>query len=105
MAEDSDVDRILKVLKEVGGIWFKTPRSPFIHAGTPDIIGCLCGWFIGIEVKRFKKKQGYGITPTQKYRLGLLSQEGAGVALIDSEKALASFLDVLRRFRDANMAG
>lgn len=37
--------------KEVGGFWFKMWGGPFTMAGLPDLIGCVDGLFIGLEVK------------------------------------------------------
>jgi hypothetical protein len=51
-AESKLQREIRKHLKEnYGGFWFKTHGSMFQMTGLPDIIGCLNGLFIGIEVK------------------------------------------------------
>ena len=100
--EERDLVRVLKKLNGIGGAWYRTPRSRFTPSGMPDIIGCLRGWFLAAEIKRFKGSKSYGITPVQQARLNRLQVEGAGVALINSEESLNAFLDVLQRFKDAN---
>ena len=45
------VSRILKALRAQGGFWFKVHGGPYQVAGIPDIIGCLNGHFVAIEVK------------------------------------------------------
>ena len=50
---ESDIKRkIMKYLKESGGWWFKVYSGMgMARAGIPDIIGCVEGKFIAIEVK------------------------------------------------------
>ena len=39
--------------KEIGGFWFKTHGSQFQMKGLPDLLGCVDGRYIGIEVKKY----------------------------------------------------
>jgi hypothetical protein len=52
-AETRLVHKILLALgKKYPGAYFrKIHGSPFQHAGIPDIIGCVQGYFVGLEVK------------------------------------------------------
>ena len=50
----------------------KVHGSPFQHAGIPDIIGCIEGYFVGLEVKtdsghvsKIQKLEGEGIVKSQ----------------------------------------
>ncbi len=36
---------------EVGGFWWKVHGGMFQITGNPDLCGCVCGLYIGIEVK------------------------------------------------------
>lgn len=44
--------RIQRALKaEFGGFWFKVHGGPFQPAGIPDLLGCVDGLYVAIEVK------------------------------------------------------
>jgi hypothetical protein len=43
-----------KGLKE--GLWFKVPQGKYSMIGISDILGCFCGHFVALEVKRPGKK-------------------------------------------------
>lgn len=40
-----------KLILTVGGVWIKIHGGPYQHAGLSDLIGCVDGRFIVIEVK------------------------------------------------------
>ena len=52
-AETRIVRKILESLSEAfqGSYFRKIHGNPYQHAGIPDIIGCVDGFFIGLEVK------------------------------------------------------
>ncbi len=37
--------------REFGGFWFKHHGSEFSEVGIPDLIGCVGGFYVGVEVK------------------------------------------------------
>lgn len=51
--ETSLVHKILERLSQAfpGSYFRKIHGNPFQHAGIPDLIGCVEGYFIGLEVK------------------------------------------------------
>src|SRR5271157_905687 len=56
--KESDLSRKIKqaLQKEFhGSYWFKTAAGPYQTTGLPDIIGCVNGKFVGIEVKMPKR--------------------------------------------------
>ena len=69
MKESQVVTTLLKTLKEHGFFWKASDRY---HAGIPDIIGCVQGRFIAIEVKIDGNKP----TPLQVYYIGKIQECG-----------------------------
>ena len=69
---------------------FKTHGGPFQRRGLPDIIGCIHGCFVGLEVKI----PGRELDPLQQYTLGLIRKSGgiAGTAV-----SVPQTLSLLRR--------
>lgn len=52
MSETALTKRIrLRLQKEIGGFWFKVHGGRFQRAGIPDLLGCVEGNFIAIEIK------------------------------------------------------
>lgn len=66
---------ISKHLDKLGCFYFKPAMNGFGKSGVPDIVVCLDGYFIGIEVKRENKKP----TPIQERRMAEIRKAG-GVA-------------------------
>lgn len=60
---------------------FKTHGGPFQRAGIPDLIGCINGRFVAIEVKQPGKKA----TKLQEYTLGLIKKAG-GISFVSDDK-------------------
>ncbi|WP_292657982.1 VRR-NUC domain-containing protein [Nitratifractor sp.] len=75
MIEQKVQKRILAFLEEVGAYSVKTITVN--RAGAPDILGCVGGKFVGIEVKR----PGKEATPLQEYHLRRIRESG-GVAFV-----------------------
>jgi Holliday junction resolvase len=73
--------QILAALRQIPGSWWlKTHGSAFGRAGIPDILGCVHGRLVAIEVKR----QGQKPTRLQEYEIARLSRAGALVAVVHS---------------------
>lgn len=75
-AEATSVSAILRLLRRHGHA-IKTHGSAFGHAGTPDVLGCVRGRMIAVEVKR----PGQAATPLQAAELRKWEAAGA-VALV-----------------------
>ena len=80
MKESQVVTSLLKELKQHGFFW---KASDKFVSGIPDIIGCIKGRFIGIEVKIDSNKP----TPLQVYTLrGIAGQGGFSTVITYKNK-------------------
>lgn len=84
MLEAELVRKIIKKLKEryPQGVWYKIHTGPFQERGIPDIIGCLNGLFIALEVKRPDNQKG--ATEIQKFQLKRISRAKGLSAVVQS---------------------
>ena len=68
-----------RLIKEFPGCWtYMAPGGAFGRKGVPDIIACICGLFVAIEVKA---KHGMKATPIQQYELDLIST-ACGISVV-----------------------
>ncbi len=67
--------KLLKALKEYG--WFYKASDRF-RAGIPDVIGCVQGRFVALELKVHPRK----VTPLQDYELKAIYREGGNVQVV-----------------------
>lgn len=82
-AETSLVRDIRVTLRaKVGGFWIKTHGSMYAQQGVPDLIGCVEGYFIGLEVK-MPGKEGT-LTPLQEETLQQITMEGGDASMVTS---------------------
>lgn len=51
MSEKAFENKIKAYLKSIGAYFIKTHGDRFSRVGTPDIIACVNGYFVAIEVK------------------------------------------------------
>lgn len=51
MREKPYEDKIKKFIKSVGGWWVKFHGNAFTRDGVPDLLCCVNGYFLAIEVK------------------------------------------------------
>lgn len=77
MSEKRIENQIKRYLDSIGAWHIKTHGNMFSRAGTPDILACVNGRFIAIEVKRPKGV----ISELQKANIELIRKAG-GVAFI-----------------------
>ena len=70
-------NQIKRYLDNVGAWHIKTHGNMFSKAGTPDILACVKGRFVAIEVKR----PGGVVSALQKANIKLIQQAG-GVAFV-----------------------
>ena len=71
-----------KLAQTFGGFWVKIHGGLFQLAGLPDLIGCVRGRFIGIEVKKPGKRGT--LTERQAHILGLITKAGGLAFVTDS---------------------
>ena len=90
------VAKILMALHQsVGGYWVKVHGSPYQRVGLPDLIGCVQGLFIGLEVKL----PGGDYEPIQRHEAGRIIRQGKGIAACvhSPEEAIAIVHKGVRR--------
>lgn len=71
-------NKIKRYLDSLGAYYLKVHGSAYQPAGTPDILACVNGRFIGIEVK---KPTGGVVSDLQKLKLKQIENAG-GVGII-----------------------
>lgn len=71
-------DKIKRYLDSLGAYHVKIHGSAFMPAGTPDILACINGRFVAIEVKR---PSGGVVSELQKLKLKQIEHAG-GVGII-----------------------
>lgn len=71
-------NQIKRYLDSLGAYHIKIHGSAYMPAGTPDILACIDGRFIGIEVK---KPKGGIVSPLQKLKIKQIRNAG-GVGFV-----------------------
>lgn len=71
-------NQIKKYLDQQNAYYVKIHGSAYMPAGTPDILVCINGRFVGIEVKR---PEGGILSELQKLKLKLIEKAG-GVGIV-----------------------
>ena len=92
--EGYEKDEICKYLDSIGCWYFRPYQAGFGRSGIPDIVGCMDGVFLAIEVKRDGKEP----TPLQHKRIEEIHHAG-GIAFWGTAKKV---LFELKSWRDAN---
>ncbi len=77
MSEKRIENQIKSYLDSIGAWHIKTHGNMFSRAGTPDVIACVNGTFVAIEVKQ----PGGVVSELQKAHIRLIHQAG-GVAFV-----------------------
>lgn len=72
---------IKKYLDHIGAYHVKIHGSAFMPAGTPDILACVKGVFVGIEVK---KPKGGRVSELQKFKIKQIEQAG-GIGIVAND--------------------
>jgi hypothetical protein len=90
--ETSFKEKVLKDLRKLPKSWWVKTQQVSI-SGTPDILGCLDGKFIAIELKRSLKAS---ISPLQEYNLKLISAVACGVGIVTSPENWDKTITMLR---------
>lgn len=76
-----------------GGLWIKTHGGPYAQQGVPDLIGCVDGNFVGLEVKMPGKEDT--LTPLQKETILQINIEGGHAKMVTSVEEAIEFVEVL----------
>ena len=90
LKEKAVENKIKKWLKDKGYWFFKVHGSIFQPSGIPDILACINGTFVAIEVKRSK---GGIVSPLQKAQIAKIKENG-GIAGVAS--SMEEFLEILK---------
>lgn len=77
MSEKRIENQIKQYLDSIGAWHIKTHGNMFSRAGTPDVLACVNGRFVAIEVKQ----PGGRVSPLQIAHIKLIRQAG-GVAFV-----------------------
>lgn len=85
---------IKKYLDSLGAYYLKVHGSAYQPAGTPDILACINGHFVGIEVKR---AVGGKVSALQKLKMKEINNAG-GLAFAANDVEV-----VKRELRDAEI--
>lgn len=86
----------MRLEADVGGLWFKVHGGPYQKAGISDLLGCVAGRFVAIEVKLPGKENT--VTKLQQHFLTTVVDNG-GLAFMTTspEDAVNSVIDHLER--------
>src|SRR5690606_41644066 len=77
VSEKTIENRIKRYLDSIGAWYLKVHGSAFQRSGVPDIIACVNGKFVGIEVK----KPGGIVSPLQRAKIEQIQKAG-GIAFV-----------------------
>jgi Holliday junction resolvase len=92
MKEQDVQKKIINYLESLGAWTVKTISTN--KRGTPDVLACLNGRFIAIEVKAKGKMST--VTPIQKYQLDLIDKSGGIAIAADSLEKTKEILDIVQ---------
>lgn len=82
--------RVQVKLDKLPNSWWESIQQKAIQ-GTPDILGCLKGLFIGLELKATAKS---AITPLQVHKLSLIKAAGGYSAIVHPDNLDAVINDL-----------
>ena len=77
MTESKFQSKVITYIKKVCPLTYLVKYDAYIRAGVPDLLMCINGRFVGIEIKVGKNKP----TPLQKVSIVKINQAG-GIGLI-----------------------
>ena len=96
MKESQFQEKVIKHLKSLPNTWYvKIWGGGFMKAGIPDIICCINGRFVALELKREN-----GVASELQKRNIRLINEAKGIGLILYPKDFDEFKDMCRRLLD-----
>lgn len=83
-------DKIKKIIKDAGGYYALPVMTGMAQNGTPDILACIKGTFLGIEAKAGRGK----VTKIQVVQLRKIDA-AQGLAVVVNEKNLDAFKELV----------
>lgn len=91
MREKSVENKIKDYLFSKGIYYFKVHGSKFMTPGIPDIVACVDGLFVGIEVKRPGAKNEQ--SEAQKIHERNINKSGGVYLLVDSLEEVVNYVE------------
>jgi Holliday junction resolvase len=88
-------DKIVRVLKEEGVYYFFPATHGFGRSGVPDIVGCVNGYFLAIEVKAGTNKP----TTLQVREIEAIRRCN-GAAVVANDENWDTVRDIVRRMKE-----
>lgn len=95
MLEKSFENKIKGFLDSIGAVHYKQFGCSYTKAGTPDLLCCVNGHFVAVEVKAEKGRP----SPLQKYNIDKISKAG-GTAYILYPKDFEQFKEDMRKLNE-----
>jgi len=93
MLEKTIENKIKAYLESNGFYYIKVHGSGFMPKGIPDIIACVNGQFLGIEVKATGKKKQQ--SPYQKIHQKMIEKANGRYILVDTVKEVEDYIEKL----------
>ena len=84
-------ERVIQDLKQLPDCWVVKVQQVVIR-GTPDLLCCICGFFVALELKRNARAR---LDPLQAYQLAKIKNAG-GIAHVVHPDNWEEILDELR---------
>lgn len=91
MSEAALQRRIAQALRDRGAYVVKVHGNEYTAAGTPDLLVCYRGAFVGLEVKQPGRERT--LTKIQRHTLGLIADAGGHASLVTSPEQALLVLD------------
>lgn len=94
MREKSFENKIKDFLDSIGAVWYKQFGCSYTKAGTPDLLCCVNGRFVAVEVKAEKGRP----SPLQLYNINKIRKAGGAVYLLypkDFEEFKQDMMEIL----------
>jgi Holliday junction resolvase len=90
-------DKVVKILKESNTYYFYASTHGFGRSGIPDLVCCVNGKFLAIEVKAGKNKP----TALQEIELAAIQAQG-GIAIVVNEDNVEAVRTIVRLLRETS---
>lgn len=94
MREKSFENKIKDFLDSIGAVWYKQFGCSYTKAGTPDLLCCVNGHFVAVEVKADKGRP----SPLQLYNINKIRKAGGAVYILypkDFEEFKHDMMDII----------
>jgi len=97
------VKRLQALMRQAGGCCFKIHGgdNPFQAVGVPDLLCCIEGWFVGVEVKM----PGESLRPAQVVALAEIYRAGGIAAVVETSEQGRTLLRYIKDRRRVETGG